>query len=253
MAGFGALILGKNPQWSPAAVKSAMMTTASDVKLADGSKNTDVLATGAGQVDPARVLDPGLVYDATADDYLRFIQGTGMDLGIKDLGSTRPRDMNVPSFSLGNLAGRIEVTRTVTALTPGVYSAKASVPGVKVTVTPSILSFNAAGEKRTFKVAFENQSAKLAEFATGSLTWQGAKKTVTSPIAVRPQSVVAPKNIAFTTQGADGYREHQHRLGLELAHQRDAGRAVEGGLLGHRAGSRALPVRGGRLELRQDC
>jgi subtilisin family serine protease len=204
VAGFGALILGKNPIWSPAAVKSAMMTTASDVELADGSKNTDVLATGAGQVDPGRVLDPGLVYDASTDDYLRFIQGTGVDLGMPGLGSTRPRDMNVPSFSLGNLAGRIEVTRTVTALTPGVYSAKASVPGVKVTVTPSVLSFGAAGEKRTFKVAFENQSAKLGEFAAGSLTWQGANKTVTSPIAVRPQSVVAPKNISFTSQGANG-------------------------------------------------
>ena len=204
VAGFGALILGKNPTWSPATVKSAMMTTASSVKLADGSKNTDVLATGAGQVDPARVLDPGLVYDAGSDDYLRFIQGTGMDLGIAGLGSTRPRDMNVPSFSLGNLAGRIEVTRTVTALTAGTYRATASVPGVKVTVTPSILTFGAAGEKRTFKVAFENQSAQLGEFTAGSLTWQGANKTVTSPIAVRPQSVVAPKNIAFTSEGASG-------------------------------------------------
>ena len=69
-----------------------------------------------------------------------MIQGTGVDLGIPGLGATKPRDMNVPSFSLGNLAGKIEVTRTVTALTPGVYRAKASVPGVKVTVTPSILS-----------------------------------------------------------------------------------------------------------------
>ncbi|APX04382.1 protease [Arthrobacter sp. QXT-31] len=204
VAGFGALILGKNPTWSPATVKSAMMTTASDIKLADGSKNTDVLATGAGQVDPARVLNPGLVYDAGSDDYLRFIQGTGMDLGIAGLGSTRPRDMNVPSFSLGNLAGRIEVTRTVTALTAGTYRATARVPGVKVTVTPSILTFGAAGEKRTFKVAFENQSAQLGEFTAGSLTWQGANKTVTSPIAVRPQSVVAPKNIAFTSEGASG-------------------------------------------------
>jgi subtilisin family serine protease len=204
VAGFGALILGKNPAWSPAAVKSAMMTTAGDVKLADGKKNTDVLATGAGQVDPARVLDPGLVYDADGDDYLRFIQGTGVDLGMPGLGVAKPRDMNVPSFSLGNLAGKIEVTRTVTALTPGVYRAKASVPGVKVTVTPSILQFGAAGEKRTFKVSFENQSAKLGQFATGSLTWQGANKNVASPIAVRPQSVVAPKNVAFTAPAGNG-------------------------------------------------
>ena len=204
VAGFGALILGKNPAWSPAAVKSAMMTTASDVKLADGTKNTDVLATGAGQVDPARVLEPGLVYDANEDDYLAFIQGSGFDLGIPGIGTTKPRDMNVPSFSLGNLTGKIEVTRTVTALTPGVYRATADVPGVKVKVTPSVLNFSAAGEQRTFKVSFENQRATLGKFATGSLTWQGAEKNVVAPIAVRPQSVVASTDIAFTSEGGTG-------------------------------------------------
>ena len=204
VAGFGALILGKNPKWSPATVKSAMMTTTSDVKNADGSKNTDVFATGAGQVDPARVLDPGLVYDATTDDYLAFIQGTGIDLGIPGIGTTKPRDMNLPSFALGNLAGKIEVTRTVTALTPGLYRAKVDVPGIKVKVTPAVLNFSAAGEKRTFKVSFENQGAPLGKFAMGSLTWQGANKSVASPIAVRPQSVVASHDVAFTSQGGTG-------------------------------------------------
>ncbi|WP_427134262.1 S8 family peptidase [Pseudarthrobacter sp. S9] len=204
VAGFGALILGKNPGWSPAAVKSAMMTTAGDVRLADGAKNTDVFATGAGQVDPARVLEPGLVYDANTDDYLAFIQGTGMDLGIPGIGTTKPRDMNLPSFALGNLVGKIEVTRTVTALTPGVYKAKVDVPGVKVSVTPAVLNFNAAGEKRTFKVSFEIQGAPLGKFATGSLTWQGANKNVASPIAVRPQSVVTSQDVAFTSEGGTG-------------------------------------------------
>lgn len=204
VAGFGALILGKNPKWSPATVKSAMMTTTSDIKNADGSKNTDVFATGAGQVDPARVLDPGLVYDATTDDYLAFIQGTGIDLGIPGIGTTKPRDMNLPSFALGNLAGKIEVTRTVTALTPGLYRAKVDVPGINVKVTPAVLNFSAAGEKRTFKVSFENQGAPLGKFAMGSLTWQGANKSVASPIAVRPQSVVASHDVAFTSQGGTG-------------------------------------------------
>ncbi|WP_354242441.1 S8 family serine peptidase [Arthrobacter sp. UYEF20] len=204
VAGFGALVLGKNPKWSPAVVKSAMMTTASDVKLANGAKDTDVHATGAGQVDPARVLDPGLVYDAGTDDYLAFIQGTGLDLDIPGLGTTKPRDMNVPSFSLGNLTGKIEVTRTVTALTPGLYRVKADVPGVKVNVTPSVLNFSAAGEKKTFKVSFENQGAPLGKFAMGSLTWQGANKNVASPIAVRPQSVVAAPDVAFTSEGGTG-------------------------------------------------
>ncbi|YCH06128.1 S8 family serine peptidase [Arthrobacter sp. alpha11c] len=204
VAGFGALILSKNPQWSPATVKSAMMTTAGPVKLANGAVNKDVFATGAGQVDPAKVLSPGLVYDATTEDYLKFVQGTGMDLGIAGLGSTLPRDMNVPSFALGNLAGKIEVTRTVTALTPGLYRASVNVPGVNVKVTPSVLNFGAAGEKKTFKVQFENNNAALGKFAMGSLSWQGANKTVTSPIAVRPQSVIADKAMAFTGTGPNG-------------------------------------------------
>jgi hypothetical protein len=112
--------------------------------------------------------------------------------------------MNVASFALGALTGKTEVTRTVTALTAGVYRAKANVPGIKVTVTPSILSFNAAGEKRTFKVKFENNSAALGQFAMGNLVWQGAGKNVASPVAVRPQSVVAPENVAFTSKGGQG-------------------------------------------------
>ena len=204
VAGFGALILSRNPGWSPATVKSAMMTTAGAVRNADGTRNSDVFATGAGQVDAARVLDPGLVFDNTEEDYLKFIQGTGLDLGIPGLGSTAPRDMNVASFALGALTGKTEVTRTVTALTPGVYRATADVPGIKVTVTPSVLSFSAAGEKRTFKVKFENTNAALGKFAMGSLVWQGAGKNVASPVAVRPQAVVAPANLAFTSEGGTG-------------------------------------------------
>ena len=204
IAGFAALIKSKNPDWSPAAVKSAMMTTASDVKMADGTKNQDVFATGAGEMNPANVNDPGLIYDATTEDYLKFVQGTGVDLGIPGLGSTLPRDMNLPSFALGNLAGKIEVTRTVTALTPGLYRATATVPGVDVKVTPSVLNFSKAGQSRTFKVTFENKTAALGAFAMGSLKWEGAGKSVVSPIAVRPQSVVASQNVAFTTQQPNG-------------------------------------------------
>ncbi|MGP4031088.1 S8 family serine peptidase [Pseudarthrobacter sp. 1C304] len=202
VAGYGALLLGKNPTWSPATIKSAMMTTAGDVVNADGSKNTDVHATGAGQVDPARMTDPGLVYDANLQDYLNFIQGSGVNIGQPS--STLPRDMNVPSFSLGNLAGKITVTRTLTALTPGVYKVKANVPGIKVNVAPAALNFKAAGETKTFKVSFENNGAALGQFAMGSLSWEGAGKTVTSPISVRPQSVVAPKSVDFTTDSGTG-------------------------------------------------
>ncbi|MHA7190089.1 S8 family serine peptidase [Arthrobacter sp. MDT2-16] len=204
VAGLGALVLSKNPGWSPATVKSAMMTTATPLKTATGGVETDVLAVGAGHINPATVLSPGLVYDQNEDDYLRFIAGTGFDLGIGDIEPVAAKDTNVPSFALGNLTGRTEVTRTVTALTPGIYRATANVPGVKVTITPSILNFSAAGETRTFKVSFENQSAPFGKFAGGSLTWEGQGKKVTSPVAVRPQAVNAPADVTLTSAGSNG-------------------------------------------------
>lgn len=204
VAGVGALILAERPDWSPAAVKSAMMTTADSVKNAQGGVDGDVFATGAGQVDPLNVLNPGLIYDAGAREYLEFVKGTGVPVNIEGLKATEAKNMNVPSFALGNLTGKVTVTRTVTALEAGLYSAKANVPGVNVTVSPSILNFSAPGETRTFKVTFENAGAALGQFAKGSLTWEGQGKVVTSPIAVRPQSVVAPAEVSFTSAGANG-------------------------------------------------
>lgn len=203
VAGVGALILAKNPAWSPAAVKSAMMTTADPVKNAQGGVDGDVFATGAGQVDPTSVLNPGLVYDAGRIEYLQFVEGTGY-ADVKGVEGIDAKNMNVPSFAVGNLTGKTTVTRTVTALTPGTYTATANVPGISVTVTPSVLDFTKAGEKQTFEVTFENADAQLGTFTKGSLVWEGQGKVVASPVAVRPQSVVAPSQVAFTSEGPDG-------------------------------------------------
>lgn len=204
VAGFAALIKANKPDWSPAMVKSAMMTTAGKVVTADGSTDKDLFATGAGMADVVKALTPGLVYSAGDEEYLKFIQGTGIDLGIPGLGSTAPRDMNVPSFAVGALAGKVTVTRTVTALTPGLYRATANVPGVKVKVTPSVLNFSSAGQQRTFKVTFENATAPLGQFAMGSLAWAGAGATVTSPIAVQPVTVLVDSEIAFSSSSGKG-------------------------------------------------
>ena len=204
VAGFAALIMAKKPDWSPAAVKSAMMTTATDVVNEDGSKNTDLFATGAGQASVVGALNPGFVFDAGEADYLRFVESAGVGRNKPGHGSTAPRDMNLPSFAVGSLAGKVTVTRTVTAVTPGLYTVKADVPGVHVKVSPPVLNFAKAGQQRSFKVTFENQSAALGEFAMGSLSWQGPGTTVTSPVAVRPLPVLVEPELSFSTNKGTG-------------------------------------------------
>ena len=88
----------------------------------------------------------------------------------------------------------------------------------------------------------------------GSLSWQGAGKTVTSPIAVRPQSVVAAKDVFLHHRVRHRLRRHQRCLRHQQPDQHDPGRPVQGGFLRRGAGPRSVRSPGGNrcLDLRQD-
>ena len=200
IAGFGALLLAKNPQWSPATVKSALMTTAYDLVDAEGNPVQDVFAQGAGQVDPARITSPGLVYDAGPADWLGFLQGLGYQMGATPIAA---KDVNLPSIAIGGLTGTQTVTRTVTALTAGSYTAAIDVPGITAEVTPDVVTL-AEGQKATFTVQFTNAGAALDAFATGSLTWSSEKLTVRSPVAIRSVTAIAPAVVNASSAGPSG-------------------------------------------------
>ncbi|XP_066309532.1 subtilisin-like protease SBT5.3 [Miscanthus floridulus] len=79
VSGIVGLLKTKYPSWSPAMIKSAIMTTANTMAN-DGNPIQDeagAVATpfgyGSGHVDPVRALDPGLVYDTTLVDYTNFL------------------------------------------------------------------------------------------------------------------------------------------------------------------------------------
>ncbi|WP_051426003.1 S8 family serine peptidase [Jiangella gansuensis] len=198
VAGLAALIRGAQPEWSAMAVKSAMMTTAYDLQTADGGVDRDRFHAGAGHVDPSRFLSPGLVYESGVDDWLSFIEGTGEDTGIPGVEPIDPSDLNQPSIAVGSLPGKQTVTRTVTALTPGLYRASVSVPGFTARVTPSVLYFGRPGQTKTFEVTLTRTSAPLDEYAHGSLTWSGGGTTARSPIVARPVAVSAPAEVSGT-------------------------------------------------------
>nr|CAD1844821.1 unnamed protein product [Ananas comosus var. bracteatus] len=87
LSGIAALIKSAHPDWSPAAIKSAIMTSA-DVVDRSGNMivneqhvSADFFAIGAGHVNPNKASDPGLVYDLSADDYIPYLCGLGYTSG----------------------------------------------------------------------------------------------------------------------------------------------------------------------------
>ena len=79
VAGLAALFKQLHPDWSPMAIKSALMTTAADVieqftdTAASDPSALRAFAQGAGHVQPNSAMDPGLVYDSDVRDWFAFL------------------------------------------------------------------------------------------------------------------------------------------------------------------------------------
>ena len=213
-SGLAALLKGAHPEWSPAAIRSAMMTTANPLdnsqnQIQDIGTNFGIatpLAMGAGQIDPNRALNPGLVYDATAQDYINFLCSmnfTGNQIYTitrSNFNCSSPSsDLNYPSFiSLYNstlATGAITTvqyySRTVTNVGDGAatYKAKVSAPkGSVVTVSPDTLVFSKMYEKLSYSIAIAFTGDKNGTVTFGSLTWidENSKYSVRSPIVISP-------------------------------------------------------------------
>lgn len=217
IAGLAALIIGKHPDWSPMAVKSAMMTTASQTDntgnpIQRGGHDATPLDFGAGHVTISKAFDPGLVYDSTPVEWVQYACGLGQWQLIEggqemcdEFGAIDPSDLNYASISVGDLAGKQTVTRTVTnaGTKTETYFATTQAPeGTKVSVNKQSITLR-PGQSATFKVTITRTSAELDSYAFGSLTWRSLKgKTVRSPIAVRPVALSAPAEVAGS--GVDG-------------------------------------------------
>ncbi|CAN6440687.1 unnamed protein product [Victoria cruziana] len=205
VTGIVALVKAVYPSWSPAAVKSAIMTTATvldkegDFITADPEgRLANPFDYGAGFANPMRVLNPGLLYDAAAADYRTFLCSLGYDqtnirLVTGDNSSCPPHgvlsnfDLNYPSIAIPNLKTKQSVTRTVTNVGKpvSVYRAILSPPpGIEVTVAPRFLNFTRWGQKMRFTVTFKAVEPTNG-YVFGSLTWRKRHLQVSSPLVVR--------------------------------------------------------------------
>ncbi|KAK4771466.1 hypothetical protein SAY87_031998 [Trapa incisa] len=213
VAGIATLLKSAHPHWSPAAIRSALVTTASQtgtdrIDISDGGptdKTADPFDVGGGHVDPNRAMDPGLIYDANVNDYLQFLCSMGYSTrSFSNLGATEPircrrgdgqliqgLNLNLPSIVIPSLNGKLTVTRTVTNVgneVGSVYKAILKPPrGTTMKVDPHVLRFNATLRVLSYKVIFALEREKKVQggYKFGSITWTDGVHFVRSPVAVR--------------------------------------------------------------------
>lgn len=202
VAGLGALLRQAHPTWSPAAIKSALMTTAGDT-VADSQPGMAAgklpWGQGAGHVHPNKAVDPGLVYDSGPIDWLRFmcgIPGTLSPTLCKQTGAIAAYNLNLPSLTAAAVLGKLTMQRTVTNVgdTAATYTASASLPGFNVVVNPASLTL-APGARASFSVTLSAAGAPLNTWAYGHLTWSDGSHVVRSPLSARRATLVAPPRV----------------------------------------------------------
>ncbi|PON85175.1 Subtilase [Trema orientale] len=204
VAGIAAYVKSFHPKWSPAAIRSAILTTAKPMSRRVNPEGE--FAYGAGQVTPRRALSPGLVYDMNDMSYIQFLCLEGFNgsslaplVGSKSINCSSLIPglgydaLNYPTFQL-TLNTKQKTTvgiyrRTVTNVgqAKSVYNATVKNPkGVEITVTPPVLSFSRTLQKRSFKVVVKanQKSFKIEEMVSGYLAWKSPRHVVRSPIVV---------------------------------------------------------------------
>ncbi|CAN1336795.1 Subtilisin-like protease SBT5.3 [Linum perenne] len=207
VAGIVGLIRSLYPHWSPAAIKSAIMTTAV-TKNNKGHKISTWLGEeatpfdhGAGHVSPSHAMDPGLVYDMTATNYVDFLCFIGYDAKKIEMFYPDPykcpemtayslSNLNYPSITVPELVGAVTLNRTLKNVgNPSVYTVSVVPPrGISVTIQPSSLEFIVVDEEKSFKILLEAEAGKFDsnhDYVYGELNWSDGTHNVRSPIVVR--------------------------------------------------------------------
>ncbi len=213
VAGVAALLRQAHPNWSPAAIRSALMTSAhQDLSISSSIAAPNPFDYGAGHIVPNDALQPGLVYDLDDDEYDAFACGVESPAVTEDRcialsaagRSFLARDLNQPSVSISRLASQETVTRHVS--NPGdeaeTYTIEiAAPPGINVSISPPSISVG-PGDSTSFDVTVIYESGPLDLWRFGSFTWLGDDHEVRSSLAVKPTSISAPTEI--TSFGGTG-------------------------------------------------
>lgn len=211
IAGMAALFKESNSSWTPAQIKSALMTTArQDLTKEDGTTQADPYDFGSGHAEPVSALDPGLLFDTNLADYLAFLCGQDKASFVEAYNtscaeletagfSSDASQLNLPSIAVAELLDPETVFRTVSNATTAAssYTATIEAPaGIEV----SVQTFDAAGNetpsstldidgegKASFALTFTKTDAvQVDTWNFGAITWtDSAGHSVRLPLAIK--------------------------------------------------------------------
>ncbi|WP_416306258.1 S8 family serine peptidase [Neptunicella sp. SCSIO 80796] len=221
IAGIGALLKQAHPDWSPAAIQSAIMTTArQNVVKEDESTPATPFDMGAGYVVPNSAVNPGLVYDAGIYDYLGFICGKaneaasvpnnyGISCGaFENAGYLGGADYNQPSITVSELGQPRSIIRYVTNVSGAAATFNATVEapeGVDVNVLvyngSSFVSASsmtiADGGLGIYAVTLSQNNPQLDAWKFGSISWSDGIHNARIPLSVK---AVLPPQIEVVSE-----------------------------------------------------
>jgi hypothetical protein len=163
-AGAAALLIDLHPDWTPAEVQSAMMTTAKATGLRDHNASllTNPLAIGSGRLNLGAAARAGLVLDETAADF------TAANPALNGV----PQSLNLASLADDQCVLGCGWTRTVRSTLPvttsWMVSSLATPAGTNATITPFSFTLPPGGTQ-TIQVHLDGPPGQYG-WSTGSLT-----------------------------------------------------------------------------------
>lgn len=172
-----------------------------DSVLAGGSiKVADPFDIGAGHINPLKAMDPGLVYDMQASDYIAYLcdigyareqikamvlPGTHVSCSKEDQSIS---NLNYPSITVSNLRSTVTIKRTVRNVgskKTALYFVSVLNPhGVQVSVWPRILFFSCFKEEHTYYVTLKPRKKSQGRYDFGEIVWTDGFHHVRSPLVV---------------------------------------------------------------------
>ncbi|TVU41282.1 hypothetical protein EJB05_14785, partial [Eragrostis curvula] len=207
--GVAAYVKSFHRDWSPAMIMSALITTASTMNTSSNAGYSE-LKYGAGQLNPSKARDPGLVYDASEGDYVAMLCAQGYNATQLTLvtgsnatscsGSGRG-DLNYPTMAAHVALGQnfsLGFVRTVTNVgaTDAVYNVEIiGVSSIDVTVAPERLEFSAKNRTATYTVSASGVAAAAAaadKVVSLAVVWSDGRHVVRSPLVVYTVGVDIP-------------------------------------------------------------